>query len=434
MTSILPMLFELIFSMIDVILLNKFSNIFLQENRENFIAKAVITICTALLPFSFHFMTYFSSFTTIILFVSVIMYVNVIFEGSTIDKIGVATLYYLSLGIITLIVTSAFVFLTAINSSDLQEILFVRILVGLLIKGTYFISVEALNYFSQKYIKKLTPAYSYSKVSIFHIYIFLILLVFFNHLFTSENILDKRSISLVMFSFGFLMMLLIILIHQYYYNKAKVLEYDFYLKESDLKKKEEMRILNHSIDILSTKHDLQNHLITLSYLIENNKKESALEYINNIHAIDAFKTMVDSENIVVNALLNEKISDNPDIKFNIQMEINYFPFDDKDLTILLGNSLDNAVEAVKFLPENERIITISISENYQYGKIVISNAYTGIINTNDGNIFSKKRNNERGFGLNNIKIVVQKYNGKLETSTTNNIFRVTILLPKSQFT
>ena len=69
---------------------------------------------------------------------------------------------------------------------------------------------------------------------------------------------------------------------------------------------------------MSVKHDLKNHLIVLKNYIEDSDNAQAIEYIEKIQSLDAFKTYVHSKNQTLNALLNVKVSENKDIDFRIR--------------------------------------------------------------------------------------------------------------------
>ena len=57
-------------------------------------------------------------------------------------------------------------------------------------------------------------------------------------------------------------------------------------------------------------------------------------------------------------LLNVKVSENKDFDFRIRLDIDKFDFDSILLTIVLGNILDNAIEAVEYLPKEQRIVDV----------------------------------------------------------------------------
>lgn len=97
---------------------------------------------------------------------------------------------------------------------------------------------------------------------------------------------------------------------------------------------------------------------------------------------------------------------------------------------ILGNSLDNAIEACMEQLKGQRTIKIIMS----YLK---TNLFISIINTHEGNvkvdkkkriITSKENSNNHGLGLKNIKEAVEKYNGELSIEYTESIFELTILL------
>ena len=99
-----------------------------------------------------------------------------------------------------------------------------------------------------------------------------------------------------------------------------------------------------------------------------------------------------------------------------------------DLAIILGNLLDNAIEAVAEL-EKERQIKTNI--NYDKGRLIIlvENPYQGE-RVKDGNRYlsTNKELSQHGLGLENVKSVLQKYDGSMDINQRSNIFSVSLLL------
>lgn len=131
----------------------------------------------------------------------------------------------------------------------------------------------------------------------------------------------------------------------------------------------------------------------------------------------------------MNALLNNKVTKNQDIKFEIAIDIGNIKVSDIDLSILLGNSLDNAIEAVKKLKKDDRKIFIEIKQQKTilYFKIV-NKAKNIKMNKNNELITNKKDKSFHNIGMKNMIQVAKKYNGDLNYNFTNNVFTLEIFL------
>lgn len=110
------------------------------------------------------------------------------------------------------------------------------------------------------------------------------------------------------------------------------------------------------------------------------------------------------------------------------------PFDDIELSILLGNLLGNAQEACHRIQNNsiKKVVDINIHQRKQFLYIEISNSFNGKIFKRDGTFLSSKRqNSSSGIGLQNVENIIDKYDGIMKLSNDKNIFTVKVLLPYS---
>ncbi len=188
-------------------------------------------------------------------------------------------------------------------------------------------------------------------------------------------------------------------------------------------------------DLKDLKHDIKNHLGYLKEIIEQDRKEDAINFLHDILEESEFRSfeVAKSGNAVVDTLINYKYSVAK--KFGIKFNINLFipcklPFREKDLCVILGNALDNAIEAAK-QSEDEKFVDISIVCKKEALSIVIKNSFNGIIKKdNSGTILTSKKEEAdyHGHGIISIKKAIHRYNGEMVIETENQIFRLTILL------
>ena len=94
-----------------------------------------------------------------------------------------------------------------------------------------------------------------------------------------------------------------------------------------------------------------------------------------------------------------------------------------DVNVILGNLLDNALENAK---SNSKV-NLDIKYNVGMLQISMSNLYDGNVKRLDGHIVSKKGDNH-GYGLENIKRIVSKYEGSLVIDGRNERFETDIIL------
>ena len=108
--------------------------------------------------------------------------------------------------------------------------------------------------------------------------------------------------------------------------------------------------------------------------------------------------------------------------------------DSVDIAILLGNALDNAIEATAKLTDKriKNILLMIILKGNDLN-IIIKNPVEYDVNT-DHLISNKKDKRFHGYGIINMKTVVDKYKGSLIFTCQDNIFRTTIILPNESST
>lgn len=170
-------------------------------------------------------------------------------------------------------------------------------------------------------------------------------------------------------------------------------------------------------------HDMKNHKIVIQKMINNLDDNSNINnYINELFGDDI--SYISTDNNAINYIINEKIKNsqkyNIDFKCIIQGNLKE-SISTADLTIVIGNLLDNAIEAS--LKTNDRHIQIKIIKDDYKLVISVSNTYNGTILEKKGNIIStKKDKNKHGYGISNIKLICNKYHGSSYIEYSSNMF------------
>jgi len=207
--------------------------------------------------------------------------------------------------------------------------------------------------------------------------------------------------------------------------------------------KRQIQEIEKSVKELHTlKHDSKNHLLCVKKYMESQEYDQAENYINNLLNIEGFGNnlnQIKSGNMVLDALLNYKnriMADNG-IAFEANLEVpQTFSVEDADLCVVLGNCLDNAIEAVSKIPYREGVavkekrITLKIILRKNTLFINIQNPFWGnLIRDNQGNYITTKVDAENhGLGMESVKRAIQKYDGQMVIETINSRFDVHIML------
>ena len=100
-----------------------------------------------------------------------------------------------------------------------------------------------------------------------------------------------------------------------------------------------------------------------------------------------------------------------------------------DLTVILGNLLDNAVEACMTIEENDRYIGFNMFYKPDYLIIQTENPVSGASKPQQISRMTTKPDAENhGYGLRNIEFLAQKHNGFMKTARENGVFKVDVAL------
>ena len=201
----------------------------------------------------------------------------------------------------------------------------------------------------------------------------------------------------------------------------------------DLQKKNLQKNLQNFDRIKRNNHDFRHHLMTINVYATNHENDKLIDYIQNlINTTNVYQQHFFCENMAVNAILvfnYKKAVDNDiqlDFKVSIPEKIN---ISDVDLSILIGNLIENAIEASMFLPKDKRNILVKGKLIYDKLYLIIENNYLkSNINEKKPLLSSKRNYTTEGIGLFTVKSIVHKYSGELDIHYEAEIFTVKVLL------
>ncbi len=179
-------------------------------------------------------------------------------------------------------------------------------------------------------------------------------------------------------------------------------------------------------------HDLKNQLFALKEALLNNEEEGIRKITSLCEDMLASQTLTFTGNEAVDALLTVKMQTmkEKEIKFThtIYMSKNN-TIDILDLCVLLGNLLDNAIEANERVSIKERFIRFNMVQRADYLSIQINNAADGKVKIENNKITTTKKHKElHGFGLQSVREITEKYNGSCTFSQEGHLFKAVIML------
>lgn len=191
-------------------------------------------------------------------------------------------------------------------------------------------------------------------------------------------------------------------------------------------------IKNVYLNMRGWRHDYHNHIQAMKAYLAMGEVEELQEYIAKLEKeLDSVDSLVQSGNIMMDAILNSKISIM--MKYGIQVDFKAvlpeeLKIKDIDICVMVSNLLENAIESCMKIPVDKRFIRI-------YSEVFGSQFYMSIQNSaqeeldfNEKNYISTKRG-EHGLGMKRVQFLVNKYDGFLNLQNEPGIFASEITIP-----
>lgn len=207
-------------------------------------------------------------------------------------------------------------------------------------------------------------------------------------------------------------------------------------KKSELKQSINPLIQDLIDEMKASEHEYKNHLNILYCMIqvckEDELRERAKKYIGNVFENkNLLGNLSYIDNTVLKGILLSKINqaEKNEIKctYKIDSQLEDIQLDDSELTVVLSNLLNNAIEAAS---KSEKKY-IDIFTTYKNGKHIIKivnsvSNFTEDMVPNISKIRFSTKGTGRGYGLYNIKKIVNKYKGKIDIFFNEDIFNISI--------
>lgn len=184
------------------------------------------------------------------------------------------------------------------------------------------------------------------------------------------------------------------------------------------------------------RHDSKNHLMCLKGLLRSGHSREAEEYINAItHTVSSFSPEFSTGNVYGDAVLGEKLALAGDGKTILETDM-ILPSENLisplDLSIILNNGLDNALEACRQIPEGLKKRNIKAVSYVRHSCLIIeiTNPLPPSKKPEKSLFQSTKENSTlHGIGLSNVREAVERLNGTLDLSVRDGWFCFCVMLP-----
>ena len=180
------------------------------------------------------------------------------------------------------------------------------------------------------------------------------------------------------------------------------------------------------------RHDYHNHMKVLAAYLEAGEVEKARTFLDEINdTLVKVDTVIKTGNTMVDAILNSKISlmNTKAIRVDATAHVPAtLAIADVNLCVMIGNLLDNAMEACEALPAEARFVRIYISVKGTHLYMSFTNS-AGKKQNKIGNIFASTKGTDHGFGLSRVDALVEQYGGYLTRASEDGGYTTEVILP-----
>lgn len=194
----------------------------------------------------------------------------------------------------------------------------------------------------------------------------------------------------------------------------------------------ELSTKTNQLDLL--KQEFNQHFSMIQDSLHQENYDQLKEYLNSITGqFEDSDDIIIVNNQVMSSLLQSKKSVCSKLNITLNLHIHFqkiYKISDIDVIVLLGNILDNAIEANEKVAEKNRYITLNIKQIKSYLKITCENPFSEMPVEKNGILLTSKAENKfHGIGLSNVKSTCIKYNGEFTYNFNKKTFYVELLLP-----
>lgn len=216
-------------------------------------------------------------------------------------------------------------------------------------------------------------------------------------------------------------------VFEMYYRASLKKEYEI-MQELRKEEKKQYMVSKETIDMINIKcHDFRHQIRQLGR--EENINEDRIKDINRL--INIYDSTIKTSNETLNIILSEKslTCSKWGINFSCIANGDLINFiDEEDIYSLFGNIVDNAIDAVKNLSEDKRIINLKIKSIGNMVSISESNYLNDRLTMVDGLPKTNKNDSiHHGYGMKSIQAITEKYHGTMEISAEDNKYTITLL-------
>ena len=214
-------------------------------------------------------------------------------------------------------------------------------------------------------------------------------------------------------------------------NYIHLRDHDIYKQQTYAYQNQLEVIMESQNRVRALRHDMKNHILALQILVQRKEVEETNKYLDSMkNFMTNPEEYVKTGNDAVDSLLNYKIQKANEVlnvvetKISIPEQLRLRSF---DLNVLLGNLLDNAIDASMQTEDKKLKITIKLDKGILFLNIcnscqMIADGKKNFLET------TKEDKANHGIGLKNVRRIVEKYHGDITFFYENNIIQTDVMM------
>ena len=180
-------------------------------------------------------------------------------------------------------------------------------------------------------------------------------------------------------------------------------------------------------------HDLHNHIEAIYQCLAQGDIQDAAKYCEDLRTpVREISQTVWTGDKVIDYLVSSKmaLAEQKHIKAAVNIE---YPHNTNirsvDLTTILGNLLDNALEAAETASDSFRFLNLTVRRINAMLIIKVENGYGETPRQKDGNLQTSKADKDfHGWGLKSVQTAAERYDGTIDTEYKDGIFKSVVIL------
>lgn len=205
----------------------------------------------------------------------------------------------------------------------------------------------------------------------------------------------------------------------------------------EIQEKQYAALFSHIEEIRIARHDLRHHIRTIRQYIFDGDQDKLKEYLDTyVQQMPQKIPLTICENTAVNAIARHylELAQQENVQLDVVLNLEENPgISASDLCIVLGNSLENALEAARDVEEHARFIRVRSLSTPAMLAVVISNSFSGTLTASEnGTFLSTKHPGRQGIGLFSMRVIAEKYDGYAKFEVQDQVFETSIILYKQE--